>query len=584
MSATFDATTTSEYSAASTASARSAVIVAALTGTVSVKVFNGSNVEMGSGTMAAPWATASGATVAVGEVSSFAVGTTATPDANWYIRFQDAGASRWVRGSFGLSDSTQDFTWSLATWEDTQTGTIGTATIITTGNSAPVFTVAPEAASIAATGGTIQFTATDADSDTIIYSLTTTRNGITINSSTGLVTVTTAAVGTTGNIVVSASDGILSTTTTCSVVVSSDATRVLFYDGSFSSAGVPSRTSLNGGGFVRCKYEPEGNVNSVYNNTSENTTASNIDCRVLTTETWNGETIRPRSGTHFMRQAIYYTKQYEVVNGGLDDGASPPLPASSLDKPRVMFDQSNSVYQFEWDQEVWHGFSIFLPLSHVGDIATKGNAGGTMVWVLNADSSFSQMILDRYCATGETSEKWWFNYQVNADAVADLDEDGPAPKTQHVDLGVTSADRGKWTDFVFRYRLNPFSTTTNASSVGGKNQVYQGNKGILQIWKGTGAVQSNGNRTMTRFVNLVNTPIGGVPHSVNKLQVSHRMYKYGWKKNATTTTYSGLTNPGLYHGWDEIRWGFGDTTVAASKGQSRASVSSDVSPSGEVLT
>ena len=70
MSATFDATTTAAYAAANTAAERSALIVAALTGTISVKVFNGSNTEMGSGTMDTPWATASGDTVTVGEVTS----------------------------------------------------------------------------------------------------------------------------------------------------------------------------------------------------------------------------------------------------------------------------------------------------------------------------------------------------------------------------------------------------------------------------------------------------------------------------------------------------------------------------------
>lgn len=218
MSATFDATTTSEYEAATTAAARSALIVAALTGTISVKVFDGSDVEKGSGTMAAPWATSSGDTVTVGEVSSFTVGATGTPDSNWYIRFQNAGVTRWVRGSFGLSDSAQDFTWSLSTWTDGQTGTIGTATITTTGNEAPVFSVSPPTASLPSTGGTIQFTATDPEGATITYSLSA-RAGFSINTSTGLVTVTSAAAGSTGNITVTASDGVLSTTVTCNVTV-----------------------------------------------------------------------------------------------------------------------------------------------------------------------------------------------------------------------------------------------------------------------------------------------------------------------------------------------------------------------------
>lgn len=221
MSATFDATTTAAYEAATTAEDRAAAIVASLTGTISVKVYDGDDTEMGSGTMASPWATASAGVVTLGEVSSFTVGTTATPDADWYIRFENSDASRWARGSFGLSGSGQDYTWSLTTWTEDQTGTIGTATIIASGNSAPAFTVAPTSASIAATGGTIQFTATDPEGGSIFYSLTTTRAGITINASTGLVTVTAAAAGTSGNIVVQASDGILAADTSCSVTVAS---------------------------------------------------------------------------------------------------------------------------------------------------------------------------------------------------------------------------------------------------------------------------------------------------------------------------------------------------------------------------
>lgn len=243
MSATFDTTTKTAYDAATTAAARATAIVASLSsggspeGAVLVKVYNGASpdAEMGSGTMTAPWATASGGTVVIGEVSSFTVGTTGTPDANWYIKFRTLDGTRWVRASFGLVGSGQDFTWSLATFTAGQTGTIGTATIVCTGNAVPVFTVAPTTASIAATGGTIQFTATDPDGGTILYSLTTTRSGITINSTTGLVTVTAAAAGTSGNIVVQASDGILTAPATCAVTVAT-AQAVKWYPGHYGQA------------------------------------------------------------------------------------------------------------------------------------------------------------------------------------------------------------------------------------------------------------------------------------------------------------------------------------------------------------
>jgi hypothetical protein len=88
-------------------------------------------------------------------------------------------------------------------------------------NQAPVFTVAPTTSSLPSSGGTIQFTASDPEGSSVVYSLPTTRAGITINSSTGLVTVSSSAAGTTGSIVVRASDGSLTTSVSCSVTVSS---------------------------------------------------------------------------------------------------------------------------------------------------------------------------------------------------------------------------------------------------------------------------------------------------------------------------------------------------------------------------
>lgn len=249
MSATFDAATTAAYQAATTAAARAAAIVASLTGTISVKVFNGSNVEMGAGTMAAPWSTASGGVVTLGEVASFEVGTTGTPDAGWYIRFQNGDATRWVRGSFGLLGSGQDFTWSLATWEVGQAGNIGTATIIASGNEAPAFTVAPGTVNLPSAGGTVQFTAVDPDGSEVVYTLPTTRAGITINASTGLVTVTSAAAGTSGAVTVAASDGILTTTHVCNVIVAQSGAALEWSPGhalaTSGSIGWPSPNEIN---------------------------------------------------------------------------------------------------------------------------------------------------------------------------------------------------------------------------------------------------------------------------------------------------------------------------------------------------
>lgn len=407
MSATFDATTKAAYDAATTAQARAEAIVASLTGTISVKVFNGSNAAMGTGTMAAPWASASAGVVTLGEVSSFTVGTTATPDADWYIRFENSDASRWVRGSFGLADSGQDYTWSLATWTATQTGTIGTATIIASGNSAPAFTVAPTAASIAATGGTIQFTAVDPDGSEVVYSLTTTRAGITINSSTGLVTVTAAAAGTSGNIVVQASDGILATLATCSVTVATADSLIAGDDwDTFSLGPLPDGYSyLKFGGTIRHSLSGYASGAGVLSPWASVCVAS------------------PRYGSAGNAFAFYipgntsgggeYRCQHELSNF---DG----YPSTDIE-----------------GREVWAGFAIRLDSAFPYPSEGYPFFFGAHAAVGQYDGSPWGI---RFMRTGAT--QWRFN----------MEQVGLA--TYGVDLGDYSADRGQWVRWVIHMKYS----------------------------------------------------------------------------------------------------------------------------------
>ncbi len=562
MSATFDATTTAEYAAASTAAARSALIVAALTGTISVKVFNALDVEMGSGTMDSPWATASGDTVTVGEVTSFTVGTTATPDADWYIRFQNADVSRWVRGSFGLSSSSQDFTWSLATWTATHTGTIGTATITTSGNTAPAFTVAPTAVSLSSAGGTIQFTASDADGDPLVYALTTTRYGITINSTTGLVTVTAVAAGTSGNIVVTASDGILSATATCAVTVSEVAGRTVEGSISLTSAGLLANANADG---VLIGTLPETqtawNADYIGPGGASGTIggcgpATSYDLRVVASgSTVGADTVTAREGTHFLRGQMVLSKDYGALNGATV--ADDPVD----DKPRWWAQLSHSSKEFNFDTETYFGFSIWLPTDwehETGITSVNGNVS-LLSLIAGGSTTRTQLMLGLWTddSLGQSATHW--NIEV-ADSDTVTTEAGN--KTVY-ELGsvITDADLGKWTDIVIRARFNPFATATNpypgiTSSV---NTTYQANRGILQVWKSTGALLGTSTyRTMERRFNRINTPVGLVPYGTsgvdNGIQQNWpKGYKPGWKKSFSGQT-SDVAGP-IVFAWSACRWG-----------------------------
>ncbi len=78
-------------------------------------------------------------------------------------------------------------------------------------------------------------------------------------------------------------------------------------------------------------------------------------------------------------------------------------------------------------------------------------------------------------------------------------------------------DLGKWTDFVIRFRVNPFSVATNPAKAGipdSIDQVFEGNKGIFQLWKSEGNVDGQGNRKMVLKIDKVNTPVGLVLYSI----------------------------------------------------------------------
>ena len=135
MALTLDTATLAAYTAASTADARAQAVIDALSGTVYVRVYNGAGTLMGEGTMAAPWATRSGSVITVGEVATFGVLVTGTPDASgWYLRFED-GSGHWVRGPFGPGGN---FTWSAPAWTAGQGGQIGTVTLNARGTIALV--------------------------------------------------------------------------------------------------------------------------------------------------------------------------------------------------------------------------------------------------------------------------------------------------------------------------------------------------------------------------------------------------------------------------------------------------------------
>jgi hypothetical protein len=239
---TLDNTTLGEYVAEDSSSDRIDAVIAALSGTVSVKVYDGSGVEKASGTMGSPWATNVSGQLVVGALSSFSVTGAGTPDAGWYLRFESG--ARWVRGSFGLKGSGQEFTWSQSTWAVGHTGRIGNVVMLAPTNAAPSWSGAPSTLSLYA-GQTYNFAqhASDPNGDPLTFSK---ASGVGAVSSDGGYTV-----GDEGAAVIRASDGVLSADHAFSVSYPVESARMALNTNFGEGVWLQAVNTWSTGGFYR---------------------------------------------------------------------------------------------------------------------------------------------------------------------------------------------------------------------------------------------------------------------------------------------------------------------------------------------
>lgn len=279
--------------------------------------------------------------------------------------------------------------------------------------------------------------------------------------------------------------------------------------------------------------------------------SSKTDLRVIKSEIWKEENIQPRSGTFFVRNVIDRSKCY---------------PNNA---PRGHMVLTTPGQEYLWDEEIWVGFSVFLPKTWEHDNKYKradmAHLSGIGIFSSNASAGSSHMDL-RVQASPTSEYNEWALRLVPTDATTINDE-----SNAFYSLTSIAPDLGKWTDFVFRIRFNPFSDATNpaqAGIAGARDQWYEGNRGILQIWKSSGEPDINGNRPLEMIFSRVNEPLGLVPRADRGLRLIFDIYKYSWQTFDTDPV-----GP-IFVGYDEIRYG-----RAAQEGTSFV----DVAPPGANL-
>ena len=311
----------------------------------------------------------------------------------------------------------------------------------------------------------------------------------------------------------------------------------LSYVGNFESGQIQRANQPKDGFYVKTLPDPQSGTDSISSGDGGFGPDAKADTRVVHSEVVGSETIKPRIGNYFVRSALYYNKSYLGLN-----------TEAGKDNPRTGFSMSDPVHRFDYDTEGYLGFSIYVPINYEHETGAPGTPGAIQLLAIKEPNSADRvfLVLEQFVPKGSNKAKWFLWYVTSANST----NGGELTK---VDLGPVESDIGKWTDFVIRFRENPFSVETNPALRGvplARNQVYEGNKGILQLWKAEGAADDKGNRQMVLKVNKVNTPVGRVPHATEGRVVNFRTYKYGWKNNPTD-----VHGP-IWFGFDEIRLGF----------------------------
>jgi hypothetical protein len=336
------------------------------------------------------------------------------------------------------------------------------------------------------------------------------------------------------------------------VMGTAEAARTVQYTADFSTGQMQPAAENHDGLYVRTLPNSQSGSEYLSSGSGGFGPTSSSDTKVVASESIGGETVRARAGSYFARSALHYSKNYIGLNNG------------TADKPRSELGVINSAHRFGYDVEAFLGFSIYVPMNFEHETGILGRAGANQLLSVKEPTAASRgfFVLEQYVPSGSTKARWYFRYSVNSKSTL---QDGGT--IESFDLGPVENDKGKWTDFVVRFRENPFSVDTNpatAGIAGAMNQLYRGNKGIMQVWKAEGPVDANGDRSMVLKVSKVGVPVGLVPHSTEERAISFRVYKYGWKENPTT-----VKGP-VWFGFDEIRFGI------ASDGTGY----SDVSPAG----
>jgi len=266
---------------------------------------------------------------------------------------------------------------------------------------------------------------------------------------------------------------------------------------------------------------------------------SNSECRIVATETVNGEVWTPLVSTHFLRTACSYTKDY-----ALDFGQPRNKPRNVFSLPKTLPSETG---QLPYDTLAYTSCSFGIPTAWENETATGGDSSKDQIWDIREDAGLSGggfCILDIATPNGsdfggiafDTVPHWIMRMSFSDSSVSVVTE-------TYWDLGPIGPDKGFWTTFNIELLINPFNSADHGASVnpvtdlgisGAIDQTYVTDRGRFRVWKAEGPEDGERKRNMILKINKFDVGVGAVPRAGFRTKMEPRRYRFPWHHHNTS--------------------------------------------------
>ena len=288
----------------------------------------------------------------------------------------------------------------------------------------------------------------------------------------------------------------------------------------FDTSSVSSAYSGNGGELEGPWYRDNTNqAGLLEGDNSDLSLSQQQDIGGDSNVTFNG-------GDYFMRGRIYYNKDYSQT-----PPPSPHFGNSGINKSRMGITFLGSKDTVLYNEEFWVSFVFYVPSDYESETGVAGSNGVTLLFDVTENggpSGCGFMTIGIARPNGHAGfdgvpgdfDQWMMQVTETDQKAQECDS---SDETWY-SLGAVT--KGAWNNFVVRFRINPFTVSTNPFNEGidgAQDATFPADTGILQVWVDD-VLQHD----------RVNEAVGAVPHATVSPDIDIRMYKFGWHRNPTS--------------------------------------------------